>query len=151
MIGNIGYERRLQALELRAREIGDGTPGQPQSWTPQLWQNSSQLDIVLDTAVYIALGELVFVHARFTVDSAGSAGLMEIRNLPYSAAYSCIGGETVVFTGGVNRIGATRITSGTSVALMTIDNQAGDFGVAPATALAVGNGIRMSAMYFRST
>lgn len=148
MIGNINYERRLQALERRAREIGYGVP-QYGSWTPELWQNGSQLTITLDAAAYLVNGPLVFLHARFTVGSAGSAGLMEIRNIPFAAANSCIGGETNVFTGGVNRIGATRISAGTTVSLMTIDNQASDFGIAPATALAVGNGIRMSALYLR--
>lgn len=149
MIGNIGYERRLQALERRAREIGYGVP-RFGSWTPELWQNGAQLSITLDSALFLAVGPLVFLHARFIVAAAGAIGLMEIRNLPYQAAYSCIGGHTNVFNGGVNRVGATRISTGTTVSLMTIDNQPSDFGTAPAVALAIGDGVRMSAMYFRS-
>jgi len=118
-------------------------------WTPQLWQNGAQLAITLDSAAYVSFGSLVFCHARFTVNAAGAVGLMEIRGLPFKALYTCIGGEMVVFTGGVNRIGATRMTAGTSTAVMTVDNNAADFGTAPAIALAVGNGIRMSAVFLR--
>lgn len=149
MIGNIGYERRLQALERRAREIGYGVPTPATAWTPQLWQNGTQLALTLDSAAYVISGPLVFVHARFTVNAVGAVGLMEIRNLPFACLYSCIGGETVVFTGGVNRVGATRMTAGSTTTVMTIDNQASDFGVAPAIALAVGDGVRMSALYLR--
>lgn len=149
MIGNIGYERRLQALERRAREIGYGVPTPQTTWTPQLWQNGTQLTYTLDYAVYAVFGQLVFAATRLTVGTAGAAGLMEIRGLPFASEFSCIGGETVVFTGGVNRIGATRITAASTSAVMTIDNSAGDFGVDPSTALAVGDGIRMSALYIR--
>jgi len=137
---------RLDTLEQgRATEA----PGIAQDWTPELWQNNVQLAINLDFAVYVMIGQLVIVSTRFTVNAAGAGGLVEIRGLPYASAYSSIGGEGVVFTGGVNRVGAARQTAGSSAVVITLDNQASDFGVAPAVALAVGNGIRMDATYFR--
>jgi hypothetical protein len=119
------------------------------TWTPQLWQNGAQLAITTDSASFVTVGPIVFVHTRVTVAAAGAVGVMEFRNLPHPALYTCIGGETVVFVGGVNRVGATRMTAGSTTTVMTVDNSAADFGVAPAVALAIGNGIRMSAIYLR--
>lgn len=130
------------------RDLLDGLT--PKTWTPQLWQNGAQLAITLDFAVYTTIGQLVFVSTRFTVAAAGAVGLVEVRALPFTSLYNSIGGEMVVFTGGVNRIGAARQTAGSSSVVMTIDNNAADFGNAPAVALAIGNDVRMDAVYQRS-
>lgn len=138
--------RRLDTLEEgRATEA----PGIVQTWTPELWQNGVQLAITVDFAVYTTIGQLVIASARFTVNAAGAVGLVEVRGLPYPSAYSSIGGEGVIFTGGVNRVGAVRQTALSSNVVITLDNQSSDFGTAPAVALAIGNGIRIDATYFK--
>ena len=142
----IKTNRRVARLEEQRQTEA---PGIGAAWIPELWQAGISIPITVDFAVYTTIGDLVFVSTRFTASANSGVGLVEIRNLPHASAYSSIGGEMVAFVGGVNRVGSVRHTAGSSSCVMTIDNNSGDFGNTPSVAFVIGNGVRMSSIYFR--
>jgi hypothetical protein len=87
MIGNIGYERRLQALERRAREIGYGVPEKAQSFTPSLYQGGAVSSTIL-VARYSLDQKTVHVVARLQATGAGTAfATIAVADLPAQPLY----------------------------------------------------------------
>lgn len=135
-------ERTIAGLEL--------VPGQTTDFTPTLYQNGASIGITIDFANYCVLGPLVFMVARFTTTGAGAVGLVEVRSIPYTSRDRFIGGDFLVFTGGVNYDGSSVGDPGGDRILGAITGSAGNFGSSPAVALASGATFRVSAWYARS-
>ena len=89
MIGNIGYERRLQALERRLREISNGSPViEPISFTPGLYQGGA-VTCTVTYARYSVNGRIMACQAMVVATAAGTAGnTIALTDIPYAPKYA---------------------------------------------------------------
>lgn len=89
MIGNIGYERRLQALERRAREIGYGVPNTAASWTPNFGGSGTPGTFTYgaQSGRYVRVGDLCFIEGivQITAITVAPTGNMRIWGMPFTA------------------------------------------------------------------
>ncbi len=89
MIGNIGYERRLQALERRAREIGYGVPNPAASWTPTFIGSGTPgtFTYASQSGRYVRVGDFCFITGVVAISAIPVAptGNVRIGGLPYAA------------------------------------------------------------------
>lgn len=93
MIGNIGYERRLQALERRAREIGYGVPTPSMPWTPFFFGDGGvggTFTYSSQAGRYRRIGDICIVNGMVAISAIAVAptGSMHIAGLPFTAASS---------------------------------------------------------------
>lgn len=151
-LDNMGYERRLQALERFAREIrGDRGATAPAAWTPQLYQNGN-ITSTNTVSRYSLIGNLAFVQFRIVATAAGTAGqAIEIRNIPVTPLY----GANLVGAG----VGAYKITGSTVYICSLQMNNTGPaikflsdgvvnyIGITPSFAISSGDSVEGVAIY----
>lgn len=140
MTGNIGYERRLQALERRMREISAGVP--ISGWvtfTPGLYQGGVVASTI-SYARYCVIGKLLIAQARLSATAAGTAtNSIQITGLPIArVTTTTMSGEFQVYTG-THYIGAAEVGGGGTSAVGIISGNTNAIGITPAITLSSGH------------
>lgn len=149
MIGNIGYERRLQALERRMRDISYGVPGIWDTWTPSITQGVA-LGASALSGEYVVIGKLVIVGYSITLNSAGTAGQpVVIGSLPktFAAGAGYCAGYGTVLDSGTRWIDVILLTSTGDTFKMQENNTGDVVGVASAYTAASGDLLTGTLMY----
>jgi hypothetical protein len=148
MIGNMGYERRLQALERRAREIGYGVPGLWSAWTPVLDQGGV-VTATISHARFERTLNRVTASFILTATGAGTPGnRVVVTGLPASfpTLSLSIGSFTVLDAGTVWYAGSIFSISGPGVEFYVSGN-ASQLGYSPAYTIAAGDVISGTVVY----
>lgn len=139
MIGNIGYERRLQALERQAREIGYGVPTPETDWTPALVQGVSVASTP-SYARYRIIGKVCKAWMRVSSTGAGTAGqIIYVSGLPTPATgvSAVVVGTVQAYAGANHSIGGA-FFDGSGRVYGIVDGSNDGIGANPAITLAVG-------------
>jgi len=116
MIGNIGYELRLQALELKARSIGSGAPSPETSWTPFFFGDggtAGTFTYASQVGRYTRMGQLCFIHGVVAISAITVAptGTMYIAGIPFDAAATINSGVAFTYISNFNyAAGALQLT-----------------------------------------
>ena len=150
MIGNIGYERRLQALERRAREIGYGVPSPLTAFSAGLYQGGS-IACTVSFAVYMISGKWMVAQAFVQATAGGVAGnTIALTGLPFPPLYydTAIGSiEIKDQSAGIWYSGVARCQGGFGSGLYVFgisDANNNTMGISPAVTIAAGDQVCIS-------
>lgn len=136
MIGNIGYERRLQALERRAREISYGVPGIWSAWTPVLGQNGVVTSTPDGACRYCRIGNLVIASFRIVATASGDPNqIVNMAGLPAQFLHSgarAVGSFTFYKSATNTFYDGSILPFGTTDLIFSTDGSTNYFGASPA-------------------